>query len=41
MWNALITVGGWALFGVLVLFWAWWADREREQFSNGDFRHLE
>ncbi len=41
MWNAIITAGGCVLFGCLVFFWAWWADLERERFSNGDFCHLE
>ncbi len=41
MWEAIITVGGWALFGLLVYFWARWADLERKRFSNGDSRHLE
>ncbi len=41
MWSALITAGGWALFGCLVIFWAWWVDREREQFSNEESSHLE
>ncbi len=41
MWNAIITAGGWVLFGLLVCFWAWWADLERKQFSNGDRHYLE
>ncbi len=41
MWSALIRAGGWALFGCLVIFWAWWADLERRRFSNGKWRYLE
>jgi hypothetical protein len=41
MWNMMLAAGGWLLAGVVVVFWAYWIDLERKQFSNGDWRHLE
>jgi hypothetical protein len=41
MWNTIFILGWWLVYGVLALFWAWWTDRERERFANGDSRHLE
>lgn len=41
MWNAIITAGGWVLFGVLVCFWARWTNIERKRSSSGDWRFLE
>jgi hypothetical protein len=41
MWNAILTAGGWVVFGVLIFFWVRWTEREREQFANGNSRYLE
>jgi len=35
MLRAVLSGGGWALVGVLIVFLAYWAGRERAFFSNG------
>jgi hypothetical protein len=41
MWDILLTAGGWALFGVVAIFWVYWIELERKHLSRGDRRHLE
>lgn len=41
MWDAILTVGGWVLFGLVICFWGRWTDQERERFANGNSRYLE
>jgi hypothetical protein len=41
MLNLILTVGGWAIFGVAVFLWIRWAERERDVFANGNGKWLE
>lgn len=41
MWNAMITIGGWVLFGLVVACWVWWTRREHEYLGNGKWRGWE
>ena len=36
MWNAILNVGGWALFYLLILFYVRWSILEQACFSHED-----
>lgn len=43
MLDAVLSIGAWALVGIVIFFWGHWSELEREFFDNGhvNWEHLE
>ncbi len=41
MWDAIIVIWGWVLFGLTVACWLWWTHWQREFLGNGKWRGWE